>query len=50
MPKVIQTAPKTNLNPADIDNLTAELSRYTDTYDPLFPDGNNPNTATTSGA
>jgi hypothetical protein len=50
MQKVIQTAPKTNLKPADIDNLTTELSRYTDTYDPLFPDGNNKSTATTSGA
>ena len=50
MPRIIETAPKTNLKPADIDNLTTELTTYYCSYDPLFPDGNNPSTTTTSKA
>ena len=50
MPRVIETAPQTNLKPADVQELATELSHYTNTYDPLFPDGNNPNTTTTSKA
>ena len=50
MPRIIQTTPKTNLKPSNVQNLTAELSRYTDTYDPLFPVGNNKSTTTTSKA
>jgi len=48
MVRVIETAAKTNLKPADVQELTTELTRYTNNYDPLFPGGNNRSTIATS--